>query len=126
MANLKVPSLSNARVMGGTPAVSRGAGPNEVRSPALDPAARNDFSAMARARAAESRRILEEFSLPPERVRSALSDPTLPTALAEVAEQLAPGGRANDAQSQYTASVIATHLAARRQLSTKLNALIRA
>lgn len=70
-------------------------------------------------------RLLTEFSSPSPRTASWLSDPRFVVTLQAASEALAPGGRAEDAADRYAASVIETHLVARRRLSTLMNALLK-
>lgn len=70
--------------------------------------------------------LIKEFIAPPDHVRAWLGDPMIGPVLAQVSRELAPEGSAEDAQARYAASVIETHLAARKHLASRLNALIRA
>lgn len=70
--------------------------------------------------------LIREFIAPPDHVRAWLGDPMIGPVLAQISRELAPEGVSEDPQARYAASVIETHLAARKQLASRLNALIRA
>ena len=70
--------------------------------------------------------LLSEFISPPRETAEWLGNPAMTAALAAVSADLAPDGVAGSKRDQYAASVVETHLAARRQLARHLNALLRA
>lgn len=70
--------------------------------------------------------LLSEFIAPPSETAEWLGSPSIGSALSAVSGELAPGGVAASKRDQYVASVVETHLAARRQLAKHLNALLRA
>lgn len=70
--------------------------------------------------------LVSEFIAPPRETAEWLGNPSMPAALAAVSGELAPGGVATSKRNQYVASVVETHLSARRQLARHLNALLRA
>lgn len=70
--------------------------------------------------------LLSEFIAPPSETAEWLGSPAIGSALAAVSGELAPGGAATSKRNQYVASVVETHLAARKQLAKHLNSLLRA
>jgi len=70
--------------------------------------------------------LLSEFIAPPSETAEWLGSPAIGSALAAVSGELAPGGEASSKRNQYVASVVETHLAARKQLAKHLNSLLRA
>jgi len=70
--------------------------------------------------------LVSEFIAPPRETSEWLGNPAMPAALAAVSVELAPGGVASSKRNQYVASVVETHLAARKRLARHLNALLRA
>lgn len=70
--------------------------------------------------------LVAEFIAPPRETAEWLGNPSMPAALVAVSGELAPGGVAASKRDQYVASVVETHLSARRQLARHLNALLRA
>lgn len=126
MSEIKA-SLSSARGVSGAPALAPvrrpdKSGVDQVR----ENADRGFLSGTSEPRNNSTERLIREFIQPPEHVRAWLSDPMIGPVLAEISRDLAPSGVASDAQARYTASVIETHLSARKQLASRLNALIRA
>jgi hypothetical protein len=67
-----------------------------------------------------------EFTAPPRETSRWLADPAISATLTAVSNDLAPDGVADNGRDRYVASVVETHLAARRQLARHLNALLRA
>jgi len=125
---VKIDGLAPSVAASGLKGASESGRTQEARSttPALNQPVRGRGTSKEPVRASEQKRLLLEFGQPADEVRQALSHPLLSATLSEVISELAPNGTASDAHAQYTASVLATHLSARQQLSTKLNALIRA
>ncbi len=70
--------------------------------------------------------LVSEFIAPPRETAEWLGNPAMPAALAAVSVDLAPDGMASSKRNQYVASVVETHLAARKRLARHLNALLRA
>ena len=70
--------------------------------------------------------LVSDFIAPPRETAEWLGNPAMTATLAAVSADLAPGGVAASKRDQYAASVVETHLAARRQLARHLNALLRA
>jgi hypothetical protein len=70
-------------------------------------------------------RARDAFIAPPASVESLLADPRLISVLEAASASLAPGGKAANAEDRYAASVIETHLAARRRLTQMTNALLK-
>ncbi len=70
--------------------------------------------------------VMAAFTAPSHETKSWLVNPMLSSALKSVSQDVAPDGVAASPRDQYVASVIETHLAARKQLATHLNALLRA
>lgn len=70
--------------------------------------------------------LVSNFIAPPRETAEWLGNPAMPAALAAVSTDLAPGGVASSKRDQYVASVVETHLAARKRLARHLNALLRA
>jgi len=70
--------------------------------------------------------LLSEFIAPPSETTDWLGSPVMGAALTAVSGELAPGGVATTKRDQYVASVVETHLAARKQLAKHLNSLLRA
>lgn len=70
--------------------------------------------------------LLSEFSAPPRETRELLANPAVTAALVAVSSELAPAGVAESPRDRYVASVVETHLAAKRQLAKHLNAMLRA
>jgi hypothetical protein len=68
---------------------------------------------------------LDAFIAPPASVAALAGDPRLTAALEAASASLAPGGKASNAQDRYAASVIETHLSARRRLTQMSNALLK-
>lgn len=62
-------------------------------------------------------RAIAAFLALPEDTDAWLADPRLEATLAAASADLAPGGRATNEADGYAASVIATHLEARRRLA---------
>ena len=69
---------------------------------------------------------ISDFIEPSRETAKWLGNPALTGALAAVSQELAPDGVAESNRDQYVASVVETHLSARRQLARHLNALLRA
>lgn len=69
--------------------------------------------------------LVTDFAAVPPRTASWLSDPRLVATLQEASEALAPGGIAEDPADRYAASVIETHLVARRRLMKLANAMLK-
>jgi len=67
----------------------------------------------------------DAFIAPPARVAALVGDPRIVAALDAASASLAPGGKAANAEDRYAASVIETHLAARRRLIQMSNALLK-
>lgn len=70
--------------------------------------------------------LLSDFIAPPSETADWLGNPVMGAALSAVSGELAPGGVASSKRDQYVASVVETHLAARKQLAKHLNSLLRA
>lgn len=70
--------------------------------------------------------LLSEFIAPPSETADWLGNPVMGAALSAVSSELAPDGVASSKRDQYVASVVETHLAARKQLAKHLNSLLRA
>jgi|GEM_PF-2844681 len=84
-----------------------------------------DAKAIVDRRASEPT-LISEFIAPPSETSEWLRSPSIGSILAAVSSDLAPNGVANSQQDQYVASVVETHLVARRQLAKHLNSLLRA
>ncbi len=69
---------------------------------------------------------ISDFIAPSRETAQWLGSPAISGALAAVSKELAPDGVAGSSRDQYVASVVETHLSARRQLAHHLNALLRA
>ncbi len=69
---------------------------------------------------------LSDFIAPPAETAEWLGSPAIGSVLAAVSRDLAPDGVAMSKRNQYAASVVETHMVARRQLTRHLNALLRA
>lgn len=69
---------------------------------------------------------VSEFIAPSSRTTEWLASPGIGAVLVAVSDDLAPDGVATSKRNQYVASVVETHLAARRQLAKHLNSLLRA
>lgn len=69
---------------------------------------------------------VSDFIAPTGETAEWLGNPAMTSVLAAVSEELAPNGSAATERDQYAASVVETHLVARRQLAKHLNALLRA
>ncbi len=69
--------------------------------------------------------LVAEFTAPPQRTIAWLGDHRLTATLSAASESLAPGGKTGDPADRYAASVIETHLVARRQLTKLTNALLK-
>jgi len=69
--------------------------------------------------------LITDFIQPSQRTMAWLSDPQLTTTLQAASEALAPDGTAEDVADRYAASVLETHLVARRTLSKLTNAVLK-
>ncbi len=69
---------------------------------------------------------ISDFIAPSRESAHWLGNPAITGALSAVSDDLAPDGVAQSSRNQYVASVVETHLSARRQLARHLNALLRA
>lgn len=69
--------------------------------------------------------LVSDFASPPPRTMALLSDPRLSSILTAASETLAPNGVTQDPTDRYAASVIETHLVARRQLIKHTNSLLK-
>ncbi len=69
--------------------------------------------------------LVSDFASPPPRTMALLSDPRLASILTAASESLAPNGVTQDPTDRYAASVIETHLVARRQLTKLTNSLLK-
>ena len=69
--------------------------------------------------------LITEFSAPSPRTMAWLGDPRLVATLQAASESLAPEGVTEDPTDRYAASVIETHLVARRRLSKLTNSLLK-
>jgi len=70
--------------------------------------------------------LMSEFIAPPSETSEFLGNPAIGSVLAAVSGELAPDGTATSKRNQYVASVVETHLVARKQLAKHLNSLLRA
>jgi hypothetical protein len=71
-------------------------------------------------------KAIAEFVAPSRETAHWLGNPAIAGVLSSVSQELAPDGVAQSSRDQYVASVVETHLSARRQLARHLNALLRA
>jgi len=69
--------------------------------------------------------LISEFTAPPPRTTAWLSDPRLISTLTAASESLAPNGISEDPTDRYAASVLETHLVARRRLMKFTNSLLK-
>lgn len=69
--------------------------------------------------------LIAEFVAPPHRTMARLNDPRLFATLQAASDTLAPSGISEDPTDRYAASVIETHLVARRRLSKLTNSLLK-
>jgi len=69
--------------------------------------------------------LVAEFIAPPQRTAAWLSDARLASTLQAASDSLAPGGVSEDPTDRYAASVLETHLVARRRLSKLTNSLLK-
>lgn len=76
-------------------------------------------------RAEASLALIMEFITPPQQTMARLSDPRLAATLQAASTSLAPDGVSEDPTDRYAASVIETHLVARRRLSKLTNSLLK-
>ena len=72
-----------------------------------------------------TRALIAEFIQPAPSTMAWLSDPRLTATLQAASDSLAPGGVAEDAADRYAASVLETHLVARRRLTKLTNSLLK-
>lgn len=72
-----------------------------------------------------SSNLIAEFIQPAPRTMAWLSDPRLSATLKAASDALAPGGVAEDVTDRYAASVLETHLVARRRLTKLTNSLLK-
>ena len=125
MSEIKSP-VSRVHVGRSVPA-GAGSGRLALDRPSLDVPARPDRDAdiHPRRRTVDGA-LVSDFIAPPRETSEWLGSPAMTTVLAAVSNDLAPSGVATSKRDQYVASVIETHLVARRQLARHLNALLRA
>ena len=69
--------------------------------------------------------LIEDFIAPSSRTTAWLTNPKLTATLEAASESLAPGGATEDPIDRYAASVVETHLVARRRLSNLMNSLLK-
>lgn len=69
--------------------------------------------------------LVEDFIAPPIRTTAWLTNPKLAATLEAASQSLAPGGATEDPINRYAASVVETHLVARRRLSNLMNSLLK-
>ncbi len=69
--------------------------------------------------------LISDFILPAPRTMAWLSDPRLTATLQAASASLAPDGVTEDPTDRYAASVLETHLSARRRLSKLTNSLLK-
>ena len=69
--------------------------------------------------------LVEDFIAPSSRTTAWLTNPKLTATLEAASESLAPGGATEDPIDRYAASVVETHLVARRRLSNLMNSLLK-
>ena len=69
--------------------------------------------------------LISDFVSPSLRTMALLSDPRLTSILAAASENLAPSGVTQDPTDRYAASVLETHLVARRRLMKFTNSLLK-
>lgn len=69
--------------------------------------------------------LVSEFIAPSPRTMAWLSNPRMTATLEAASKALAPNGASEDATDRYAASVIETHLVARRRLSKLTNSLLK-
>lgn len=69
--------------------------------------------------------LVSEFVAPSPRTMAWLANPRMTATLEAASNALAPNGASEDATDRYAASVIETHLVARRRLSKLTNSLLK-
>jgi len=69
--------------------------------------------------------LISDFTAPPPRTMAWLADSRLTSTLTAASESLAPDGITEDPTDRYAASVIETHLVARRRLMKFTNSLLK-
>jgi len=69
--------------------------------------------------------LLADFAAPSSRTTAWLNNPRMTSTLEVASQALAPNGAAEDPIDRYAASVIETHLVARRSLSKLMNSLLK-
>ena len=69
--------------------------------------------------------LVAAFAAPSSRTTAWLSSPRLTVTLETASKALAPNGATEDPIDRYAASVIETHLVARRRLSSLMNSLLK-
>ncbi len=69
--------------------------------------------------------LLADFAAPSSRTTAWLNNPRMTSTLEAASQALAPNGAAEDPIDRYAASVIETHLVARRSLSKLMNSLLK-
>ncbi len=117
-----------SRVHTGRPAAASGASGRHAPHRAnvdIPSQIQKDKEAYSEKRIAETP-LLSEFIAPPTETAEWLGSPSIGSVLTAVSGDLAPGGMATSKRNQYVASVVETHLVARRQLAKHLNSLLRA
>jgi len=123
MADVKPASIR------GTPSLSPARVDAQIRVPAQSPVqARRSYdepeSRLSEGRLLDpSSALVANFAAPSPRTSSWLGNPRLTATLEAASQALAPDGKTEDPVDRYAASVIETHLVARRRLSKLMNAL---
>ncbi len=98
----------------------------QVAKPQQKPVDRSEENDFRRSGGVSNGEFISAFTEPSNETREWLGSPLLTSALKAVSKDIAPDGSAKSSRDQYVASVVETHLAARKQLATHLNALLRA
>jgi len=72
-----------------------------------------------------SNALVADFVAPSSRTTAWLTNPRLTATLEAASQALAPNGSTEDPIDRYAASVVETHLVARRKLTTLMNSLLK-
>jgi len=72
-----------------------------------------------------SSKLVVDFVAPSSRTTAWLTSPRLTATLEAASQALAPNGATEDPVDRYAASVVETHLVARRRLSNLMNSLLK-
>ncbi len=72
-----------------------------------------------------SNALVSDFIAPASRTTAWLTSPRLTATLEAASQALAPNGSTEDPIDRYAASVVETHLVARRKLTTLMNSLLK-